>query len=60
MNKLFFFFILSFVQLAHGQSKFIISGNITDSATGETGAVGSGEVLRCRIVNLPARRENGL
>lgn len=36
MNKLFFFFILSFVQLAHGQSKFIISGNITDSATGET------------------------
>jgi BirA family biotin operon repressor/biotin-[acetyl-CoA-carboxylase] ligase len=33
---------------------------VEDRATGGVRAIGSGEVVRCRIVNLPARRDNGL
>jgi biotin-(acetyl-CoA carboxylase) ligase len=33
---------------------------VEDRASGSLRAVGSGEVMRCRIVNLPARRENGV
>lgn len=37
MNKIFLLFLITFsVELAHAQSKFTISGIITDSATGET------------------------
>lgn len=33
---------------------------VEDRSSGGVRAVGSGEVMRCRIVNLPARRENRL
>jgi biotin-(acetyl-CoA carboxylase) ligase len=33
---------------------------VEDRATGAVRAIGSGEVVRCRIVNLPARRDNGV
>lgn len=37
MNKIFFLFLITLsVELAHAQSKYTISGIITDSATGET------------------------
>lgn len=37
MKEIFFLFLITFsVELAHAQSKFTISGVITDSATGET------------------------
>jgi BirA family biotin operon repressor/biotin-[acetyl-CoA-carboxylase] ligase len=33
---------------------------VEDRVAGTVRAVGSGEVVRCRIVNLPARRDNGV